>query len=211
MANGVTTGRKNLPAEKRRAVILEAAREIFLRSGFGGATTKDIAAAAGCNISVLYKHFASKDELFEASVLEPLEAMLADLATRGPQLRGLSASERMDVMRHGQQVLFTETQKMLPLLGTALFSDWDSGRRFYQERLVPLLEEGYRAMADSLEGWPHRPADPRDLFTALWGMHLAFAMDHAFREQDPDPGHVAEVVADFAAARVRLQDRPRQD
>ena len=55
-----------LTGPERRDSIVAAARGVFAQHGFHGASTADIAAAAGCSEPTLYKHFASKHELFAA-------------------------------------------------------------------------------------------------------------------------------------------------
>jgi AcrR family transcriptional regulator len=52
--------------DERRDHILDAARGVFARRGYHAASTAEIAAAAGCSEPMLYKHFASKQELFLA-------------------------------------------------------------------------------------------------------------------------------------------------
>lgn len=56
-------------AEKRRQ-ILGGAREVFLASGFDGASMGEIARAAGVSKGTLYFYFASKEDLFAALVSE---------------------------------------------------------------------------------------------------------------------------------------------
>jgi AcrR family transcriptional regulator len=60
--------RTRLTHEDRRTAILDAARHEFARKGFRGAGTADIAARCGCSEPMLYKHFASKQELFAAVI-----------------------------------------------------------------------------------------------------------------------------------------------
>jgi TetR/AcrR family transcriptional regulator, mexJK operon transcriptional repressor len=54
---------------RNRAAILDAARDTFLRAGYEGASMEEIAAAAGVSIMTLYRHAASKDDLFAAVIL----------------------------------------------------------------------------------------------------------------------------------------------
>lgn len=54
---------------RKRAAILDAARETFLRVGYEGASMEAIAAAAGVSIMTLYRHAESKDDLFESVIL----------------------------------------------------------------------------------------------------------------------------------------------
>src|SRR5215472_7286391 len=51
-------------AEKKRAQIRMAAKELFLRSGFQGTSTDAIASAAGVSKETLYRHYARKEDLF---------------------------------------------------------------------------------------------------------------------------------------------------
>jgi TetR/AcrR family transcriptional regulator len=57
-------GRMN--AGDRRRQLLDAALELFSRKGFGGTTTKEIAAAAGVTEAIIFRHFPSKQALYTA-------------------------------------------------------------------------------------------------------------------------------------------------
>ena len=59
-------GQLRLPAAERRQAIVDAALPVFARSSYGGATTAEIARAAGVSEPILYRHFASKRELYLA-------------------------------------------------------------------------------------------------------------------------------------------------
>ncbi|AFM18364.1 transcriptional regulator [Mycolicibacterium chubuense NBB4] len=52
--------------EHTRSVLLDAAEEVFAEKGFTSATLDDIARAAGYTKGAIYKHFATKEELFLA-------------------------------------------------------------------------------------------------------------------------------------------------
>jgi TetR/AcrR family transcriptional regulator len=58
-----------LPAEERKAAVLECACGIFSAGSYRGTTTAEIARQAGVTEPVLYRHFASKRDLYLA-VLE---------------------------------------------------------------------------------------------------------------------------------------------
>lgn len=77
----------------RRATILEAATQLFLRYGFKKTSMEDLARAAGLSRPGLYLHFATKEALFKAAVLHlvertraaallPLEDLSAELEPR---------------------------------------------------------------------------------------------------------------------------------
>jgi len=56
---------KRLRSEERRAAIVEAVIPVFAKNGFHGTTTKDLAEAAGVSEALLYRHFPSKESLYE--------------------------------------------------------------------------------------------------------------------------------------------------
>lgn len=57
---------KRMPADDRRTQLIEVALELFAKRGFSGTTTREIAAAAGVSEAIIFRHFASKEELYAA-------------------------------------------------------------------------------------------------------------------------------------------------
>ena len=55
-----------MSGDERREQILRSAMALFSKNGFSGTTTKQIAAAAGVSEAMVFRHFASKDELYGA-------------------------------------------------------------------------------------------------------------------------------------------------
>jgi AcrR family transcriptional regulator len=66
----VSAQRIRLPAEERRAAVLEAACTIFGRGTYRSTTTAEIAKYAGVTEPVLYRHFSSKRDLYIACLQE---------------------------------------------------------------------------------------------------------------------------------------------
>ena len=50
----------------RRAAIIRAARDVFVEKGFDRTTTRQLADAAGVSEALLFKHFPTKEALYEA-------------------------------------------------------------------------------------------------------------------------------------------------
>ena len=69
-------------AERTRNAILKAAIKEFAVSGYSGARTEKIAAAAKCNIRLLYHYFGNKQQLY----LTVLESAYDDLRSREARL-----------------------------------------------------------------------------------------------------------------------------
>ena len=79
-----------MTAEDRKLQILSVAVRLFSQRGFGGTTTREIAQAAGVSEAMVFRHFATKQELYSAildhkacsgDTMNP-ERMVADALTQ---------------------------------------------------------------------------------------------------------------------------------
>lgn len=66
-----------LPAAKRREQLLDTAASLFASKGYAGATTAELARAAGVTEPIIYRHFASKRDLFVALIDRTSERTIA--------------------------------------------------------------------------------------------------------------------------------------
>ncbi|MDX6611346.1 MAG: hypothetical protein QOD75_532 [Blastocatellia bacterium] len=55
-----------MPGDERRLQILRVAMTLFSHRGFRGTTTKEIAKAAGVSEAMVFRHFATKEDLYSA-------------------------------------------------------------------------------------------------------------------------------------------------
>ena len=84
-------------ASERRQQLLEAALEVFSRKGFDGATTKEIAAAAGVTEAIIFRHFPSKLALYTA---------VLDSWAQSPELQDWLAEIKRHMDRNDDASLF---------------------------------------------------------------------------------------------------------
>jgi AcrR family transcriptional regulator len=77
-----------MKSEERRAAIVQSAIHLFAEKGFRGATTRELAAAAGVTEPVLYQHFRAKSDLYSAII----EAKAAEVSGHTAELRELAQS-----------------------------------------------------------------------------------------------------------------------
>jgi len=67
-----------LSSDERRLAIMSVAVPLFATKGFDGLTTKEIADAAGVSEALLYRHFESKQALFQAVQASCVDEAAAD-------------------------------------------------------------------------------------------------------------------------------------
>ncbi len=65
---GGAHGNGRMAGEQRRSQIVRVAMRLFSRRGFRGTTTKEIARAAGVSEAMVFRHFATKEELYSAII-----------------------------------------------------------------------------------------------------------------------------------------------
>jgi TetR/AcrR family transcriptional repressor of mexJK operon len=88
---------KEGPSSQAQRRIMEAALEVFLRDGYLGAKTDEIASAAGSSKQTIYKHFGRKENLFEQIVLDRLggiDLIFRDAMRELPAANDVEASLR---------------------------------------------------------------------------------------------------------------------
>ena len=152
------------------ADLLEVARAVFVEEGFS-ASTKEIARRAGVSEGVLYQRFATKDELFFASMIPPP----ADLARmlRNPRLKGRKLIERLTlaVLEFSRQAL----PVMLPLMMHPGFRLEDlAGRRPESPIFVLRRELGPFLLRERNAG-RLGPVDPRGASLLVWSLAQSIA------------------------------------
>jgi AcrR family transcriptional regulator len=75
--------------ERNRALVLDAARRVFLERGYGGATVDAIAEEAGFSKGVVYSQFAGKPDLFLALLERRITERAHENADAAAGLTGL--------------------------------------------------------------------------------------------------------------------------
>lgn len=168
---------------ERRQSILEAAKRVFIHHGYAGARTKDIAVEADINEALIYRHFASKEELFDAAVIEPLERWLDEYNHAGRQVATAADSETLlKLLERGAEQYIAHVNKVLPLLGIALFGSGGHGPEFYVKRFAPLIDNWAKRTAIAMpEHARGAELDQRFLACAGIGISVFVAADAHFR------------------------------
>jgi AcrR family transcriptional regulator len=86
-----------LEGDARRAQIVEIARRLFAEAGYRPTTTRQLARGAGVSDALMYRHFASKDDVLRAVVDQGLAgfAAMGEAAATG---RDRPLAERLTIL-----------------------------------------------------------------------------------------------------------------
>lgn len=154
--NNRPTRTPRLEAEERRTQIMEAALAVFTEKGLAAARTREIAARAGISEALIYRHFKSKDDLYQAAVRSltehhPLEPDLMEPMAAGDDEAVLRAVAE-HVLGHGRQDPRLATMAVRAALEKPVcrvVAESHSGHRPPRELLVDYLRE--RATAGAID------------------------------------------------------------
>jgi AcrR family transcriptional regulator len=182
--------RRRLSADERRALILEAARDIFAARGYHASSLDDIAQAAGVSKALIYEHFPSKKDLhvslLEANVAELFSRLAADAAPEGGPgderlRRGVDAFLRFVEERRGAwRMLFrdatdpevAEALQLVQRQATALIAELiaaepaapGTGTEEERRRSIEVIAQLLTGAVQALANWWHdHPEVPREV------------------------------------------------
>ncbi|HEX7852286.1 MAG TPA: helix-turn-helix domain-containing protein [Sphingobium sp.] len=175
--------REYRPAAERRVEIIAAAQAEFIRANFAGARTREIAEAAGVNQATLFKHFPTKEVLFEEAVMRPLIEAMQGMHGRVEVYEAAGTPDELSELARQSTINHIEDmERILPLLTTALFSDMEAGRQLFQQRLEPLI----RQRGEVLRPLAKSGLDPEFLGLASFGLMFAVALQRCFTGRTDD-------------------------
>jgi AcrR family transcriptional regulator len=171
-----------LSTAQRRSQILGVAREEFLTQGYAGARIQAVADAAGVTSALIYKHFESKEVLFEDAVMAPLHDLLVqrieDVRTLPTDPDGTAQHESTRMFMRVLLRMFVES---VEALGVILFGEHQRAQRFYGSHIRPLIDACIEASRANFTRWPHRDFDLETAVQAAFGMAFWLAMDRSLR------------------------------
>ena len=157
--------------------ILQAAEEVFAERGFNGASTREIAARAGVNISSLHYHWESKETLYLAvfrDVYERLERRLQE-AIRPYIAERRSTEDVIAASIDGLFAFFTE-RPTLPRLLLRRVIDEDTVDVGIERDVLAPTWSGFLRLIDPQHD-PSRDLDARLFVLTVHAVQLAYMLD----------------------------------
>ena len=132
--------RTRMTSDERRAAIVASAIHLFAEKGFRGTTTRELAAALGVTEPVLYQHFATKSDLYDAIMEAKVAAGLRhaeDLAERVEY-----SDDRAFFTRLAELILEShyDDPEFIRLLLYSALEGHELAERFYETHVVRFHE-----------------------------------------------------------------------
>lgn len=207
-ADGQPQQRRRLPASERRAQIIASAREVFVEQGVNGARTREIAQRAGITEAYLYRHFHSKDEIFQLAVDEPLDAFLTRLRDETRELAARNDVDRVGVLLRCHELMLECMVQIAPLVAAALLSRRSANDQFYTDHLFPRLRKVLVEIIPDITGYPLEAFELDMFVDAFIGIHLTIALEHLLENEPVDVPKVAKQVTEMFAVPLSRRRAP---
>lgn len=161
-----------MAAGDRRQQIIEVAVELFSKRGFQGTTTREIAQAAGVNEATIFRHFATKSDLYAAIIdwkacsedLTALErALAATLETGDDRALFVAVAWRM------LEINDEDANTMRLMLYSGL-EGHGLAEIFFQNHIVRIFHALAEFIRRRVSEEIYRPVDPMTAVRAFIGM-----------------------------------------
>jgi AcrR family transcriptional regulator len=180
---------------ERRRLIVEAAATLFSRQGFNGTTTREVAKAAGVSEATVFKHFATKEELYRAIIeaktqTQQLLEAVAPLVDAGDEAGLLSILAREMITRTLADPTLMRLLLFSALEGHAL-SDL-----FFRRRMQAVDEFLSEYIARRIAAGAIRRVDPAQAAWNFIGMVVQYLLLRELFQQKAPPHVTVEQAVD---------------
>jgi TetR/AcrR family transcriptional regulator len=170
-----TTAR--MSGDMRREQILKTAVDLFSKHGFRGTTTKEIARAAGVSEAMVFKHFATKDELYGAILDNKACQGEMQFSWREDSVIGKAMEERDDhAVFYNLALNAMNKQQSDPgfmrLLFFSALEEHDLAERFFKEFVTRVYEFIGSYIEKRQKEGAMRKIEPRIAVRAFLGMMI---------------------------------------
>ena len=194
--------RRRLRAPDRRAQIIAGAREVFIEQGAHATRSREIAERAGITEAYLYRHFKSKDEIFQLAIEDPLKELISRLRAETRELAAREDVDRAGILLRSHELFLECMVQIAPLVAAALLSQKGPNSRFFSDYLVPRLREVLVVTIPDITGLPVESIDIDMYAEAMLGIHLTIALEHLLENKPVDVPFVARQVTEMFAPGV---------
>jgi AcrR family transcriptional regulator len=175
-----------MPAANRRRQIVAVAAELFAQKGFRGTTTKEIADRAGVSEAIIFRHFATKDDLYRAI----LDYKLKETAKRMQENLNEAASRKDDdayfgLLAYEMLEFHRRDRTLMRLLLFSALEGHDLSEIFFHSTAREMKNQIRRYIKQRIADGAFRLIDPAVAARAFMGMVLNQAqVRNIFRDDD---------------------------
>jgi AcrR family transcriptional regulator len=208
-----------MTSEDRRQQIIDVAVTLFSQKGFRGTTTKEIAQAAGVNEAIIFRHFATKSDLYAAimdhkaqqpngqSFLGVLEDVIASGTDR--EVFETIASKIFEYHEHDDTAM--------RLLLYSVLEGHELAEMIFRNHISRINTRLAEFVRERVEAGIFRAVDPMTVVRGFMGMVIGHVMHRKFFDRmNPQPlaardGQMAKAFADLFLSSLLAERSQEKD
>ena len=169
-----------MAGEERKLQILRVAVHLFSQRGFRGTTTKEIAQAAGVSEAMVFRHFATKEELYTAildhkactdAIADPC-LLVADAVSRKDD-RAVFETLAFSALEHHEQ-----DREFLRLLLHSALEGHELAQMFWDRNILQIYEFLGAYIEERQRDGAFRPVEPKVVVRAFIGMLIHHSLNN---------------------------------
>jgi AcrR family transcriptional regulator len=179
-----------MTGDERREQILAAAVDLFSKHGFAGTTTKQIAIASGVSEAMVFRHFATKDALYDA-ILDSKgcqDGIQHFPWEENEELRAaLAAKDDLGVFYHfGLHALNTHESDtgFMRLLFYSALEEHRLADRFFSEFVTKIYDFVGSYITERQRDGALRDVDPRLVVRSFLGMLIHHSLNNSLWDKN---------------------------
>ena len=187
-----------MAADERRLQLLQTAVQLFSQRGFRGTTTREIAQAAGVSEAMVFRHFATKQDLYSAildykacntGLQDPRECLINYLEAKDDY--GLFYNLALNLLEHHQ-----EDQEFMRLLMHSALEGHELANMFFELYIVRFYEFLGSYVEQRQKDGAMRDMKPRIVVRAFFGMLIHHSLNNTLWDTK---GKLLSITNDEAA------------
>jgi AcrR family transcriptional regulator len=172
-----------MAGEERRLQILQVAISLFAKKGFRGTTTKEIARAAGVSEAMVFRHFATKEELYKAILdhkacvsgsLDLCQGKAVAEAISRKDDRAVFEGLGLALLQHHE-----DDTEFLGLLMHAALEGHELAQMFWERNVLQMYDFLRSYMAERQRDGAIRELDPGIIVRAFIGMIIHHSVNNS--------------------------------
>ena len=174
-----------MTAENRRQQIIDVAIQLFSQKGFRGTTTKEIALAAGVNEAIIFRHFATKRDLYSAIIDQ--KACATEMASKQAEI--VKAIEQRNDRKLFETIAFhilevhEHDETFMRLMFYSALEGHELSDMFFRNQVAERYREVASYIKERIQEGAFRKVDPQIAVRAFFGMVIHHAQTKRFFNQ----------------------------
>jgi AcrR family transcriptional regulator len=184
----MTVPQKRLSCGERRNQIIQVAMDLFATKGFKGATTRAIASAAGVSEAIIFRHFKTKEDLYDAIITTCIERRNEVWDREAPSIAETDDLEvLMKAFATGFIKRHREDQTFIRLMLYSALQDHKFRQRFFESGRSPYMRRIRERIQNGVTSGEYIDIDPGLTMSSFFSSLLQYAVNRFVGSSESRP------------------------